>query len=242
MSQQLVDIGRAVRRAQLRALGMTAYGLVALIGGLLFGPRGGEGILESDSLTPFWMFLTAMVVVVGIAVVVVVPISRKERRFRRGLQRFLARERPHAPIILGPQPHDLLGRATAAGVSTDRVGRGGYVGLAVRQEGVEVWVPGDLRPRWRVRRVPGWVRVEPSALPQVGWQKQSPGLALHAIVVADGEQSASVVVQPEKAGRPKNLGRATVEAFAEALHALGEDPAEHLVMPPTGTPGAADHR
>ena len=242
MDRKLVDLEHAVNRVWAGRAVLAAVGVLLLAARLLFGFRGSEGILESGDLTPLWVFLAGLATVIGVALAVTRSMNRAERRFHQEFQRFLAREHPHAPIIVGLQPHDLLARATAAGVSTDRIGHGGLVGLAVREEGVEVWIPGDLEPRWQVRRVPSWVRVAPSALPRQKWPKQSPDMVVHAIEVSDGERSAAVVVRPEKPGR-KNPGRATVEAFAQTLRALGEEPAEHIVIRPTtarstrGVPG-----
>jgi hypothetical protein len=231
-NRKLVDLEHAVNRVRIGAVVVAAIGLATVAVRLLFGGRGSEGILESGDLTLLWGFLAVLVVGIGVAVAVARSMSRANRQFHQEFQRFLAREHPDAPIIVGPQPRDLLARATAAGVSTDRIGHGGLVGLVVQQEGVEVWIPGDLEPRWQVLRVPDWVRVAPSTLPKQRWTAQNPDMVVHAIEVSDGERSASVVVQPEKTDR-KNPGSATVEAFAQALRALGEDPAEHIVIRPT---------
>lgn len=231
MNRKPVDLEHAVNRVRLGAVVVAAVGLVLLALRLLFGSRNSEGILESGNLAQLWFLLAVVVVGIGAAVAVARSMSRANRQFHQEFQRFLALEHPDAPIIVGPQPRDLLSQATAAGVSTERIGHGGLVGLVVQQEGVDVWIPGDLEPRWRVLRVPGWVRVAPSALPKQRWTAQNPDMVVHAIEASDGERSASVVVQPEKADR-KNPGRATVEAFAQALRALGEDPAEHIVLRP----------
>lgn len=230
-NRKLVDVEHAVNRVRIGAFVLAAVGLVMLTLRLLFGYRSSAGILESGDLTPLWGVLALLVVVIGVGVAVARSMSRANRQFHQEFHRFLALERPHDAIVVGSQPRDLLARATAAGASTDRIGHGGLVGLVVRQEGVEVWIPGDLEPRWQVLRGPGWVRVAPSLLPKQKWPAQSPDAAVHAIEVSDGARSASVVIQPEKADR-KNPGRATVEAFAQALRALGEDPAEHIVMRP----------
>jgi hypothetical protein len=238
MDRKLVDLEHAVNRVRIGRVELAA--ILLLVAGamrLLFGSRGSKGILfESGSLTPFWTFLAVLVVMIGVGVAITKSESRANRQFHQEFQRFLAREHPHAPIIVGPQPRDLLARAAAAEVSTDRIGHGGLVGLAVQPECVEVWIPGDLRPRWRVLRVPSWVRVAPSALPEQKWVRQSRDTVVHAIEVSDGKRSASVVIQPEKKDR-KNPGRATVAAFAQTLRALGEDPAEHIVMRPTTATG-----
>jgi hypothetical protein len=231
-NRKLIDLEHAVNRVRLGAIVLAAVGLVFLALRLLFGSRGSEGILESGDLTLLWVLLAVSVVGIGGAVAVARSARRANRQFHQEFQRFLAREHPDAPIIVGPQPRDLLSRATAAGASTDRIGHGGLVGIVVQQEGADVWIPGDLEPRWRVLRVPGWVRVAPSLLPKQKWPAQNPDAAVHAIEVSDGERSASVVAQPDKTDR-KNPGRATVEAFAHALRALGEDPAEHIVIRPT---------
>lgn len=231
-NRQLVDVEHAVNRVRIGVVVLAAGGLMVLALRLLFGSRGSEGILESGDLTMLWGVLALLVVMIGGAVAITRSKSRANREFHQEFQRFLAREHPDAPIVVGLQPSDLLARATAAGVSTERIGHGGLVGLVVRQEGVEVWIPGDLDPRWQVRRVPDWVRVAPSDLPKQKWPAQSPDTVVHAIEVSDGERSASVVVRPEKTDR-KNPGRATVEAFAQTLRALGEDPAEHIVIRPT---------
>ncbi|MFD6138525.1 hypothetical protein [Promicromonospora sp. NPDC060271] len=228
-NRKLVDLEHAVNRVRLGTMVLGVIGLLVLAVRLLVESLGSEGILEPGNLAQLWFLLAVLVVGIGAAVAVTKSMSRANRQFHQEFQRFLAREHPHVPIIVGLQPRDLLARATAAGVSTDRIGHGGLVGLVVQQEGVAVWIPGDLEPRWRVPRVPGWVRVAPSDLPKQKWPAQSPDTVVHAIEVSDDERSASVVIQPEKADR-KNPGRATVEAFAQALRALGEDPAEHIVM------------
>lgn len=232
MNRKLVDLEHAVNRFRIGAVVLAAVGLVALAARLLFGYRDSEGILESGDLTLLWGMLAVLVVVIGVAVAVTRSQNRANRQFHEEFQRFLAREHPAAPVIVGPQPRDLLARATAAGVSTDRIGHGGLAGLVVQQDGVEVWIPGDLEPRWQVRRIPGWVRVAPSAVPKQKWPAQGPDTVVHAIEVSDGERSASVIVQPERTVR-RNPGRAMVEAFAQALRALGEDPAEHILIRPT---------
>jgi hypothetical protein len=231
-NRKLVDLEHAVNRVRLGTIVLGVIGLLVLAVRLLVDSLGSEGILESGNLAQLWFLLAVVVVGIGGAVAVARSARRANRQFHQEFQRFLARERPDAPIIVGPQPRDLLARATAAGVSTDRIGHGGLVGLVVQQEGVDVWIPGDLEPRWRVLRRAGWVRVAPSALPKQRWTAQSPETVVHAIEVSDGERSASVVIQPEKTDR-KNPGRATVEAFAQALRALGEDPAEHILIRPT---------
>ncbi|MEV0952308.1 hypothetical protein [Promicromonospora sp. NPDC050249] len=224
-----IDLEHAVNRFRIGAVVVAAVGLVFLALRLLFGSRNSAGILESGDLTLLWGVLVLLVVVIGGGAAVARSKSRANREFTQDFERFLALEHPHDAIVVGLQPRDLLARATAAGASTDLIGHGGLVGLVVRQERVEVWIPGDLEPRWQVLRVPGRVRVAPSSLPKQKWPAQGPDAVVHAIEVSDGEQSASVVVQPGRTDR-KNPGRATVEAFAQALRALGEDPADHIVL------------
>ncbi|WP_125776206.1 hypothetical protein [Antribacter gilvus] len=198
-----------------------AVGAIAFVVVVLFGQGSIGGLLDGD-LTSLWIALSVLAFV-GLLIPVAVATNRREHRFREQFRSFLSLERPHSACIAGPQPVTLVRQAQQAGASTELIGGRGLVGLTVGEEGAEVWIPGDLAPRWRVQRAEGWVRVVPTTVGSGGYKYP---YRLHAIEISDGTRSASVIpaLQPARGAKQRPSA-----AFVQALRDLGEDPADHLV-------------
>lgn len=235
MSRTLVDLKKTRRQGLL---------VLALAGALpltflLLGGRSSEGLIaqiQDGDVTSFSITLSFVVLLAIVIPVATVVTNSRDRRFHEEFRQFVTLGRRSSPLIIGYQPHDLLDRAGTAAVPTDRIGAG-LVGFAIRSEGVEVWVPGDVEPRWRVRRTPGWVSVLPSKLPGKAGNLAAP--VLHAIVVYDGERSASVIPSALKV---RGVRQTPTAVYAQALRDLGEDPADHLVLPARPAAGLSEDR
>lgn len=160
------------------------------------------------------IFLGACVVL-GLTAVVTAPLFRR-RRAR--LPDAVRAAHPGAPVIPARSAPATRKDAGLAGAATDGLGKWttSTIALAVLPDRVEVWVRGDQRPRWAVRRADAEIGVESLRFP--GQTPDLPGIRM-----SDGERSVHFIPY-----YPDIRRRRQVAHLERALHDLGENPADHL--------------
>lgn len=175
-------------------------------------------VREPDTYIAGPLTAGAVVLLIVLSAVLTAPMYRKRRD---GMLKTIQAARPNVPVVVAVGAGVTREDARRAGVSTDNLSPWvtSTVALAVLPDLVEVWVWGDSKPRWAIRRAGAEISVE--ALGSgIKWAKtpSTPGIR-----VSDGERSVHCVPNYSGISRRNRMGH-----IEQALRDLGENPADHI--------------